>query len=39
MRRVLYYTYNPIKFGKNYSKYFKDKEQSKSVHKSISGDN
>ena len=37
MRRVLYYTYNPIKFGKNYLKYFKDKEQSKSAHKSISG--
>ena len=37
MRRVLYYTYNPIKFGKNYSRYFKDKERSKSAHKSISG--
>ena len=37
MRRVLYYTYNPLKFGKKYSKYFKDKEQSNSIHKSISG--
>ena len=39
MRRVLYYTYNPLKYGNNYLKYFRDKKQSKSIHKSISGDN
>lgn len=34
MRRVLYYTYNPVKFGNNYLKYFRDKKQSKNIYKS-----
>ena len=38
-RRIIYYTYNPKKFGDNYKKYFLDKKnsQNKNSFKSLIG--